>query len=132
MSNLCDGKFAGFDDLEADLQDETLDGTTISYSVHLTRPCANCATDAAEADLEFDIEIEHDCGTEPEEDEDETDLELENSDMETTDAGGGRYAKRMLGVSITAHVHCNRCDEYFDVAGSESVAASSFEELGSH
>lgn len=176
-----DSKLAGYDDMEAEITDESLDGTTLSFTIHLNRPCASCSTEAATANLELSFEIEHECeqpdaddednwnrrdvvwrvknldgtypsraeaiadtGANPEDliadwdDSSEPEYELQSSDVETTDdmqtrdrfgnpIKSSRYMKRLLGASVTAHVHCERCEEDFDVDGNDNMPASSFE-----
>jgi len=178
-----DSKLAGYDELEAEITDESVDGSTLNFTIHLNRPCASCGTEAAEADLELSIEIEHECEAPDPLDEanwtrddikwkidvpanvklydtrdealtdaeGETDLlvavwdedqepeyELQDSDCDPTDdmqridrhgkpIKNFRYAKRLLGASVSAHVHCERCDTDFDAEGSDNMPASSFE-----
>lgn len=177
-------KLAGYDETEVEIQSEDLDGTTISYQIHLNRPCAECGTEAAEADLELSVEIEHECEDPDTSDEDnferdgvvwlvsgktdhyttraealvaaddkedlliaqwdddiEPEFELDSeADVEATDDTQNkdrhgkpiknvRYMRRLLGAQVTAHVRCTRCDEVFDMEGSDNMPASSFEAM---
>jgi len=139
-------RLQGFDDLEAEITTEDLSDTSLSFEVHLNRPCASCGTEAGYYDLELSLDFEHECNEDNvDEDakEDEATFELESSevepvdDVQTTDRHGKRitnprYQRRLLGAQVTATIHCERCGETWDETLQDTVAASSFEVESSH
>lgn len=103
--------------------DPEVEDDTVKVSVKITNQCEDCSTDLEEAefDMELDLDSEPDKksgnsiewkGTTLKEHQGEGHKLVVNGDpdVERTDSGGGRYAKRMLGVDVTVSIACE-CDD---------------------
>lgn len=130
----CDGKFTS---LETAIEDESPemeigafsnDGTSIDSitgTVHVSRNCEGCSTEMKSMDFEVDVsdvQIEGEPITA--EQRDEVVVECEVS---TSESGGGRYKKNMIGYSGTITVTLGE-RKLATVTIEDSAPASSYEE----
>lgn len=141
-------KFASYDEAEAEVESEEVNGSTYTATVRCVRPCAECGEEASEYTFEVyeDFECER-CGTEcpghdpggnvldKDENGDPIDpveveftLELTN-DPEISESGGGRYKKNIFTCTVSAEILCGCCGDTIMVGASDEAAASSFEVL---
>lgn len=129
------------DDLEPNVQDVTVsdvDGQkqtqvkgSVTGSVRMAMPCAECGEELKEAnfdiDAEFVLEIE---GEIPEEGL-EAMLEVEHEDPEERESGGGRFKKNMRGFDMEVTVRYEdgdvKAEEKFSVG--DEIAAGDFETI---
>jgi hypothetical protein len=145
------GKFAGYDDAEAEVDSEALDDMNLAIDVRVYRPCAECSQEVAEYTFNLEQMVEHECdppepSAEPRHDDPEEDpeLTLESVDVEATDSyqttdprtgrkiTNPRYQKHMIGVQATANIQCERCGKEWSETLEDSVPASSFDGESSH
>jgi hypothetical protein len=93
----------------------------VYVNVRLVKNCAECGTELEEAYVEETIELDKVCEHDA--------LEVEENGIESTDTGGGRYAKRFYGADVHYKVTCSECGfEHEDHLHVEE-AASYFESL---
>jgi hypothetical protein len=124
-------KFVGLEQADPEEQSLTVtdgeDGKTFTVSgeYRLARTCTDCADEMQETVFTFDVDGELDHAEEC--DAEDRELEVE-ANVEGTDEGGGRYAKRMIGIAFDAAVTCS-CGAVAEVLHKDSVAASQFDSL---
>jgi hypothetical protein len=134
-------QFASFDD-EPEIEDygSSVDGDTVTIEAHVARMCAECGSEAAEADLSLEISGVR-CPKAPEDDPNAEGHELMLNDVEfegvdeyqTHDRHGKpiknyRYSRHYIGASAIAKLECE-CGEEFDSESVEDkLAASWFED----
>lgn len=150
------GKFASYDDPEADVEQEEINGSTLQAIVRCVRNCADCGEEMADYTYELEADVAcPTCGTEctgkvddtphPDgtgvyDEPEEIVFELQSVDvemdehMQTTDHKGRpiksyRHQKRMFVCNLTAQVKCGCCGEEFEVTASDETNAGSFEVL---
>ncbi len=107
------------------------DDGLIEGSVRATRVCADCSTELKEYTFDFTMQIPEDkMPRKPTEKETEEGAEMEvEVNLESTESGGGRYAKNMVGVSVEVTVTCTWDADWSYIATNEdSVGAGSFDE----
>jgi len=138
-------KFVSYDEPTLEVQDASINGTTLEVNVTATLPCADCGSELSQCEMHGEAEVEHECAEDakvkddwnPEEDDDKFELEgepeLEATErMETKDRRGKpirnpRYMKKYYGFSADAEVTCKRCGATFTVEVETEEQASSFE-----
>lgn len=141
-----DGKLAGFDEIEAELNSSDWNGDELTAEVRLVRPCASCGDEASTYDSDLSGSIEHVCPKALDEDgnEQEPDFDIDFDDPEvedyyqTTSRTGRvirnpRYQKHLFAVVVSYSGTCNLCGE--PVSGSledRDIAASYFDTETSH
>lgn len=105
---------------------------TIHLEVRLARLCAECGTEMKETRFELEEEIPADWVEahlwDDALDNGHGDWFIELEGLTSTESGGGRYKKNMIGFETTAVVKC-RCGETHEVLMSDSVSASFFDEV---
>lgn len=97
----------------------------ISATYRIVRVCADCGTELKEATIEMEEDVEIPAGHEG----DDHELEIEG-EAESTEKGGGRYAKSFYGVHVHYTVSCS-CGAAGLLEGDleDEVAASHMDEL---
>jgi hypothetical protein len=131
-------KFVGLE-----TQDPEVDGLEVNDSsdsnavavtgtVRIVRACADCGTEMKEASFDIDTEVE----IEGWQSGDKFDgLEIEETSIESTESGGGRYAKNMIGYKLDLKVtgKLARGGKKIDFEAEDSVEdslqASAFDEM---
>jgi hypothetical protein len=95
--------------------------------VKLTKTCAECGTELAEAYPEFEIVIEDE---EDHKKEDSCDWSIESEEAESNERGEGRgrYMKTFYGADLTFNLVCS-CGYEQEVTGTAEEQASYFDEL---
>ena len=134
-------KMVSYGEPELEVTNEEVDEEgSVSVSVSLTLPCADCGQGLKSFDFELDDVVDHDC-PKKEEGEGEAGFELDLDEPQSTedyrpktDPKTGkpvpiRYQKHYYGVEITGTVTCKKCQEQFPVSMSDDAQASSFDEL---
>ena len=148
MATICDctGKFVSLETGEPEEQSAELSEGTINIEVRLTRNCAECGAEKKETTFELTTDIstqiqDHNlkfhAGILDEVAVNTPDAELPelslDVDYDSTESGGGRYAKNMIGVTANYTVTCDDCkggDAVVAIGTLEDyIAASGFEEL---
>lgn len=138
-------KFVSYDEPEAELNDVSIDGESVTANVTVNLNCADCGTTLKSAELSDEVSFDHTCETDPVEDWDEDagddQFEIEDdgdpegtSRMQTTDRHGKpikshRYMKQFYGFELVSTACCKKCGESFDVQLSGEEQASSFDEV---
>lgn len=125
-------KFVSMDmgdpEISTDLTIE-INGNTASVEggVRIVRVCADCGDELKEAELELSTDVEI-----PAEHIGEGhDIDIEQTEIDTIEESGGRYAKSYFGAQVHFHVTCS-CQKEPIVEGSfsDKVAASGMDEIG--
>jgi hypothetical protein len=121
-------KFAAYDtDGEPEISSEEVnEDAQVTCEVRIVNTCADCSTEMTEANFSFEFTVDE-LVTHREKCKKVGDYELDIAG-ERTDSGGGRYAKRMYGVDITAKVTCP-CGEEFEATEHQEIAASHMDAL---
>lgn len=119
------------DEPQEDSIDVSDDGV-VSIDVTVSRNCADCGTEMKNYNFQTEDQIDESWVAEHAHDDAQDnghgEWSVETSDLESTETGGGRYSKNMIGFSCTATVTC-KCGATTDVILSDSVSASEFEEV---
>lgn len=118
----------GTDELEVTVEDGKV---VVRGSVRVVRTCADCSTELKEASFEVDAELEQKLDAK------HTDHELLlEGDLSSTESGGGRYAKNMVGFEGAVTITCSECNDEHDkpvVIGElelhDELPASAYDEL---
>lgn len=148
-------KFASYDEPEASIEGEEMNGSTYSAEVRIMRPCSECGEEMAETNLnpEADVECQN-CGEEcpghaldaegeiipgeqlkPGElsykEPEAPEFEIVSSEVEVDESGGGRYKKNVFTATVTAEIKCLCCGESVEpsVSAEDSCPASGFDVL---
>jgi hypothetical protein len=125
-------KFVGLETQEPEENDVAAELTgegeqfSATAELRLVRACADCGTELKETT--FEIEVEGDIIHEEDCDPDDRDLDVELTNVESTETGGGRYAKNMIGVRGEIEVTC-QCGACVSTSFKDAIAASGFDEL---
>jgi len=121
---------AGADEcVDVSIEIDSLENSTVSVAceVRVTRVCADCGTELKE--LTFDIEETLEvtlAGRKLTEDELNS-LHASLDDVDTSESGGGRYAKNIISFDGTIEVYLDKV-MVGSVKVGDSAAASAFEE----
>jgi len=89
--------------------------------VRLIKNCGECDQEMAEAYVDVEIEVAERCKC-------DTTLEVDEETAESTDEGGGRYKKRMIGADLTYTLSCPECNKTFTATGHVEEAAGNFDD----
>lgn len=104
---------------------------TIRTSVTISRVCADCSLElkSTTLDAEAVIEIPEIPGIPSTEDHVHL-LEIEESSIESTETGGGRNQKNLIGFSLSYVVTCEKdgCNLKIEDSIEDAIPASQFEE----
>jgi hypothetical protein len=132
-------QFASYDD-EPEIEDYGSDvsGDTVTIEAHVARTCADCGSEASEADLSLEITGVR-CPKAPEGDDEGHELSLDEIEFEpideyqTHDRHGKpiknfRYSRHYIGVSAFAKLECECGVEFETDPTSDKLSASEFEE----
>ncbi len=133
-------KFVSNGDPDVELGgDEELNDRSVTGTVRVVIPCAECGEELKDAELEYDVELDHVCDEEDEDEDEDPELELQSVDAEPMDryetvgkngkALPARAQTHYYGATITVKATCSRCGK--DVTGETTVeeAASAMNEL---
>ena len=127
-------KFVSIEMSDPEIDSSEVNDSVIQGTVHLTKTCAECSTELAEAYPEFEIDIqEHVPEGKGEEEHDmkedcEWSIESEEAENSEKTEGKGRYAKTFYGAGLTFAVKCS-CGHEAVVEGEVYEQASYFDEL---
>lgn len=152
-----EGKLAGYEECEVEIQSENVNENTAEFEVHMFRPCSSCGTESAIYDTSLEVDIEHQCkcecadpststshaedchlfGEEPEYT--ISSCEASADDYMQTHSRTGklltgpmRYRKHLFAAVVTAQIECSLCSETFDVTAEERDIAASYFEAEAH
>lgn len=145
-------KFVSYDEPEVQVEDVTVEGTTVTADVTVNLNCADCGENLKSANIQADGEIAHECKPEKErleewepdanykkgEDDDQFEVEEQGdgegtSRLETTDRHGkpiksARYMKTFYGFTLESTIKCRACGETFPITLEGEEQASAFDE----
>lgn len=104
----------------------------VTGTVRLVRTCGDCGTEMKETSLDIDQDIEIEAWKTGDK---LTDLEISESGIESTETGGGRYQKNMIGfkleVEVTGKIIRGKKEIEFTQSSTleDATPASSFDEM---
>ena len=119
-------KFVGLECADPEVDDLAITPTgEISGSVRCVRNCADCGSELKEANFDIDSSLEV---PEPKKGH-EHELDIVEDSVESTESGGSRYQKNMVGYELRYTVSCSGCG--FNATGTveDSLQASAWDEL---
>ncbi len=125
-------KFVGLETNEPEVEDIDIDNEGhISGSIRIVRNCADCSTELKEYNFDIDADVDIEEPDEPKDGEKphEHELSIEETSCDSTETGGGRYKKNMIGYCLSYNVKCSSCDFETDGSIEDSTPASSFDEM---
>lgn len=133
-------KFVPYGDMEIELEDVSVEGTTVTASARVALTCGECGTELKEATIEATAELEHVCTPEdieavlagdPDGADPDPQYEVEDDgDASPTERseGKGRGTRTFYGYEATPTIRCNKCGQTFDVEVKGDEQASGFED----
>jgi hypothetical protein len=128
-------KFVGMETLDPEVEslevEDRNDGTaTVTATVRCVRACADCGTELKETTFEVECEVAavHVPFAEGDASAAEHELEVEEESVESTESGGGRYAKNLIGFALDFKVTCS-CGLELTGQLADSLQASAWDEI---
>lgn len=97
---------------------------SLTMTVRIVNSCAECSEELEEAEFELEgqVDVSEHTGEGHE-------VDLGEPEIERTDSGGTRYAKRMLGVEVKIGVTCSCGDLKAEAVMKDEIASSQMESL---
>jgi hypothetical protein len=103
------------------------EGFTLQFEIHIARNCGECGQMLKETTLQFSVDEKPEGWADKVKDLDLNDADVDFDDPEETESGGGRYAKNLIGASVSYKINIGDVILY-EGSAEDSVAASEFEE----
>lgn len=136
----CEKMVSYDDETDIEVDDVSVQDDEITAEVTITRKCADCSAELAQAAITASAYIEHECPNNPDAAK-EMEFEITGQDdpepqdrYQTTSAKGKpikpRYQKHFIGFELAVKVKCGLCNESdIEVLVSGEEQASAFESM---